>query len=112
MIPKAIGAIVLGISMLIAPDTVSAQNSCAGRLRADLERYGISFNKIEDGRWYVDRFTNQGRPGRVSGFRFYGKPSECQTGRLNVNMSHRCGISDIYTTGGCKIDGIRSGWLF
>jgi hypothetical protein len=50
----------------------------------------------------------------VSGWRFSGIPPECtggMAGSVVASLWANCSVVDIYTTGNCRIPGIRNGWF-
>jgi hypothetical protein len=50
----------------------------------------------------------------VSGWRFSGIPPQCRdatAGNVVISLWATCSVTDIYTTGNCRIPGIRQGWF-
>jgi hypothetical protein len=90
-------------------------HECAPALDRALRAQGLSLAATAEPSWETDTF--RGSPGepqstwKISGYRFYGRPSGCDEGRLVVYMNESCGITDMTTRGGCKLAGIRSGWF-
>ena len=57
-------------------------------------------------------WTNDADP-QVSGWRFSGVPPQCtggMAGKVVASLWADCSVTDIYTTGNCRIPGIRDGW--
>jgi hypothetical protein len=71
---------------------------------------------------FLDTFTNvQEQPytwsgdskRQISSWRFSGVPRQCTGGRavrVVVSLWADSSVTDIYTTGNCRIPGIRDGW--
>lgn len=50
---------------------------------------------------------------QISGWRFSGVPPQCTggtAGTVVASLWADCSVTDIYTTGNCRIPGIRDGW--
>jgi hypothetical protein len=98
----------IAFSVLLAGGPADA---CEAALASALSAYGIEFAQIQDLKWFTDRFVEDGRSGPVSGYRVYGRPAQCTEGTLVLALDPSCGISDLRTRGGCRIEGIRSSWF-
>ncbi len=49
---------------------------------------------------------------QVANIMFEGRPPQCSEGSIviELNSDRACSIDDVYTAGGCSIEGIRSRW--
>jgi hypothetical protein len=103
---RVLGGIAVALSLSAVPAA-----ACEEALASALRNYGIELARVQDLKWFTDRFAEDGRPGPVSGYRVYGRPQQCSDGTLVIALDTSCGISDIRTRGGCRIEGIRSGWF-
>ncbi len=111
---KAIRSMIAAGVVFVAAGTAWAQdNPCASRAEFELKQHRLSMSDMTDVQWQTERFAagqNRG-DGTVSGYSFYGRPPSCSSGQIVIEMWPDCGVQDVYTHGGCKIEGVFSSWF-
>ena len=105
--------IAAGVIFVTAGTAWAQDNQCASRAEFELKQHGLSMSDMKDVNWQTERFAavQHNADGTVSGYSFYARPASCSSGQIVIEMWPNCGVQDIYTHGGCKIDGVMSTWF-
>lgn len=104
------------VSTAIAMPALAGQEApgnpdkCISVVSEQLKVLGVNMASLKNPQWLTDNFNHRGQ-NVVSGYRFYGEPPTCASGEIAVEMNAQCGISDVYTTGECRINGAPHYWF-
>ena len=83
---------------------------CEPVVAAQLKAVGLDMATLKNTQWQANNFDHKGE-NIVSGYRFYGEPPQCEGDNIAVEMWENCGITNIYTTGECRIKGVPHYWF-
>ena len=101
-----LGVGVILVGLVLAAPAAAQRDACRQKVEAELQRYGIDLAEMSNVYWSQDRFSEDGgRQGRVSGYRFTGRPKNCTSGSVVLEMGPGCGVNNTYTRGGCSLPG-------
>lgn len=88
---------------------------CAPAVDQALRQYGLSLETMLEPLWDIDYWNDNDNLPRelqqIGGYRFYGRPPQCNEGRLTIALTAQCGVTDIRSRSGCRIPGLRYGWF-
>lgn len=110
----------LAAAMVLAPSAIQAQGAgavealeeaierCEPRLQATLQQYELDMAAMEDVEWFAIRRGPPDALGPVHGYRVWMEPPQCEEGNLVADLFATCHVQQVYTEGGCQIDGIPS----
>ena len=108
---SALGLLIPIMLATLSPATASAQDiPCQDALSLLLSQHGQSLDTFSDVQ--VRPYTWDRDPS-PQGWRFSGVPPRCtggMAGGVVASLWTDCSVTDIYTTGNCRISGIRDGW--
>jgi hypothetical protein len=104
-------AIALTAALLpLSAGAAAAQDfPCAGALQELLNQHGQFLNTFTNVSMQPYMEQGDAQP-HVAGWRFSGTPPMCTgatAGTILVSMWADCAVTDIYTTGNCRLPGIR-----
>lgn len=93
---------------------VPGEDVCAPAVERALTRHGLSLATMAEPRWFIDRFADSDvseemQP--ISGYRFYGRPPQCEAGAVAVATWKSCAVTDLRTVGACRVDGLDHSWF-
>lgn len=102
-------ALALGV---IAGESAAQEFPCDAAVGRLLDQHGQFLDTLTDVQVQPYIWQNDVVP-QVSGWRFSGNPPQCtgaSDGRIAISLWADCSVTDIYTTGNCRIPGIRRNW--
>ncbi|MCM8626613.1 hypothetical protein [Accumulibacter sp.] len=100
----------MAMSALAGEENPGSPDKCTSVVSEQLKVLGVNMASLKNPQWLTDNFNHRG-VNTVSGYRFYGEPPTCTNGEIAVEMNALCGISDVYTTGECRIKGAPHYWF-
>lgn len=86
---------------------------CQNRIALLINEHGQFLDTFSSVRMTPYTWSSDG-DAEVSGWRFSGVPPQCtggMAGSVVASLWANCSVVDIYTTGNCRISGIRNGWF-
>lgn len=104
---------VVVVVVAAAPSAALSQDiPCQQQIAQLINEHGQFLNTFADIRMTPYSWGAEGSS-EISGWRFSGIPPECtggMAGTVVASLWANCSVTDIYTTGNCRIPGIRDGW--
>ena len=81
-------------------------NACHAALNQALAERRVDPARVVEPAWTIQRFNNapadpQDWP--VSGYTFTGRPAQCQTGSVVVELTAQCFVNQVYGRQGCAV---------
>ena len=98
------------VAVMAISTSVSAQwgrNSCAPTVQRTLSDAGIASSDIASVTYVRERAS--GDDDRIIGYTAWVRLKSCQSGYVVVDMSRHCHVSQIYTDGTCRVNGVKQG---
>jgi hypothetical protein len=85
--------------------------SCVKIVTHRLQEYSLKYDELTETNWRVDYF-GRASDDNVQNIHFQGRPKSCSDGHITVKMfdTEPCSIKEVYTTGDCKIKGLKQAW--
>lgn len=100
----------VAVPAVAGEENPGSPDKCTSVVSEQLKVLGVNMASLKNPQWLTDNFNHRGL-NTVSGYRFYGEPPTCTSGEIAVEMNAQCGISDVYTTGECRIKGAPHSWF-
>lgn len=102
---------VIGSLILAGTSALAQDHPCQAAVEHALAGHGIKPGEVKVLGWKTDHFAEEGGgDGPIDGYRFYGRPSSCESGEISIELGKHCGVEDVFTHGGCRIKGISHIW--
>src|SRR5512134_585437 len=111
--PSRAARLLLVLLSASASAPVRAQDiPCQSALTRLMDEHGQFLNTFTDVQMQPYTWANDVER-QISGWRFSGVPPQCTSGMAGTVVASLwadCSVTDIYSTGNCRIPGIRYGW--
>lgn len=103
------GPVILPALLLLQACSVNVDadaHPCSPALADALQPYDMNLREMRNVHWLADTTGSRSDGVFLQGYRFYGAPPACGSGRIAVQFGPKCQVEDMDTTWGCNVPGI------